>query len=96
MTSGFKPRTIDRDTAETIAVSALSFLVSRPSDLDRFMALTGLGSDTIRQGAGEPGFLGGVLDHLLTDERLLIEFAAEAGLPPEDVARARHGLEITD
>lgn len=90
------PKTINHDGAETIAVSALAYLVSRPEDLDRFMALTGLGVDTIRDSAGEPGFLGGVLDHLLGDERLLTAFAVESGLPPEAIGEARRKLDPND
>jgi hypothetical protein len=33
-----------------------------------------------------------VLDYLLADEKLLIEFAADAGLKPETVARAHEAL----
>ncbi len=84
---------VDRDNAEAIAVSALSFLVSRPDEVDRFFALTGITSDTIRHSAAEPGFLGGVLDYLLGDERLVIAFAAEADIPPDRVQAARHRLD---
>ncbi|MCB1486145.1 MAG: DUF3572 domain-containing protein [Bauldia sp.] len=82
-----------RDDAETLAVQALAFLASRPDDLDRFIALTGLAPDTIRDSAARPDFLGGVLDHYLGDERLLIEFANDAGMPPEAIAEARHALD---
>ncbi|MEQ9692293.1 MAG: DUF3572 domain-containing protein [Bauldia litoralis] len=84
---------LDREAAEAVAVAALSFLVSRPEDLSRFFALTGLAIDTIRQTATEPGFLGGVLDFYLGDDRLLTDFAADAGMPPENVAVARHMLD---
>ena len=84
---------VDRGGAEAIAVYALSFLVSRPDDIGRFFALTGVTSDTIRQSAAEPGFLGGVLDYLLGDEKLVTAFAAEAGIPPGRVQAARHRLD---
>jgi hypothetical protein len=93
MTPRDSSKAINHDGAETIAVSALSFLVSRPEDLDRFMALTGLGYDTIRESARDQGFLGGVLDHLLGDETLLTAFAADAGLPPEAIGQARRQLD---
>jgi Protein of unknown function (DUF3572) len=87
---------VDRQNAEVIAVSALSFLASRPRDLDRFFALTGLSSDTIRQDADKPGFLAGVLDYLVGDEPLLTAFAAEAGVPPQQVDQARQRLDTPD
>ena len=87
------PEMATRGNAETVAVQALAFLASRPEDLDRFMALTGLAPETIRENAAKPGFLGGVLDHYLGDERLLIAFATQAGMPPESIAEARRALE---
>jgi hypothetical protein len=87
---------LGREAAETLALSVLEFLSARPNDLDRFLALTGIESGTIRQSARQPEFLGGVLDHLLGDERLLMAFAAWADVPPEDIARARYGLEGAD
>jgi len=94
MTPRDSVNSVDWDEAEAIAVSALSFLVSRPDDLDRFFALTGITSDTIRQSATEPGF-GGVLDYLLGDEALLTAFAAEAGIPPDHVQATRRRLDDT-
>jgi Protein of unknown function (DUF3572) len=93
MTPRDSSNSVDQDHAETIAAWALSFLVSRPDDMGRFFALTGIRSDTIRQNAAEPGFLAGVLDYLLGDEALLTAFAAEAGIPPGRVQAVRHRLD---
>src|SRR5690349_23505511 len=49
----------------------------RSSDLDRFLAVTGIGPDQIRAAAGEPGFLAGVLAYLASDETLATAFTAE-------------------
>ena len=46
----------------------------------------------IREAAREPGFLAGVLDHMLDDESLLLAFADSAGLDPASIARARRAL----
>ena len=35
------------------------------------------------------GFLGGVLDYVASDERLIADFASEVGLDPADVERGR-------
>jgi len=77
-----------RDAAEVLAVDALSFLAAEPERLGRFLALTGIGPDEIRSAATAPHFLAGVLDHIVGDERLLIEFAAHARIKPEAVMRA--------
>jgi hypothetical protein len=81
-----------REAAEALAVQALNFLATEPERLSRFLALSGLAPDSIRQAAAEPGFLAGVLAHLGEDESLLVAFAAEAGVTPADVDRARRTL----
>lgn len=81
-----------REAAETVALQALGWLAAEPDRLARFLALTGTGPEDLRARAGEPAFLAAVLDHLLADERLLLAFAAEAGLAPEAPAAARARL----
>ena len=76
------------DSAQSLAVSALTFIAADSDRLSRFLSLTGLGPDNLRTAAADPAFLGSVLDYLVADEALLVEFAADAGLKPEAVARA--------
>jgi hypothetical protein len=83
---------LDRAAAQDIAVKALTQLVSDPERLARFLALTGLGPETIRAAAGSPGFLGAVLDHVAQDEELLVAVAAETETRPETIIEARHLL----
>lgn len=78
--------------AETVAIEALAFLADNEERLGLFLSLTGLGPETVRQAAADPGFLSAVLDHIAQDEALLLAFAAEAGLPPAAVAAARERL----
>ncbi len=78
-----------REAAETLAVSALSFLTRDPDRLGRFLAVSGLGPDSIRAAAHEPGFLVSVLEHLLADEPLLLIFCEEESLRPQSVWHAR-------
>jgi hypothetical protein len=86
-----RKRPLNRDDAEQIAIRALSFLVSDPERLARFLDLTGLRPDTLRAAAKEPHFLSRVLDHVAEQETLLVEVAADQDLPPERVAEA-HAL----
>ncbi len=81
-----------REAAEALAVQALNFLAQDPARLARFLALSGLDAGTIRSAAAESGFLAGVLAHLGEDESLLVAFAAEAGVAPAEVDRARRVL----
>jgi Protein of unknown function (DUF3572) len=81
-----------REAAETLAVQALGFLAEEPERLGAFLSVSGIAHEDIRQAAREPGFLAGVLDHMLGDETLLMAFADSAGLDPASVARARRAL----
>ena len=81
-----------RNGAEDIAVAALGFLAAEPERLARFLSLAGIDGADVRRAAGEPGFLGAVMDHLMVDEPLLLAFAAGQGLKPEAVVRAAHAL----
>ena len=81
-----------REAAEALAIQALNFLATEPERLGRFLALSGLGPESIRAAAAESGFLAGVLAYLGEDERLLVAFAAAAGVTPAEVDRARRLL----
>ena len=80
---------VTRESAEMLAIQALSFIAEEPERLSRFLAITGLEAQSLRDAAREPNFLLGVLDHLAGDERLLTEFASLHELTPETVTRAR-------
>jgi hypothetical protein len=81
------------ERAEALAIAALSFLANDEDRLGAFLALSGLGPESLRSAAGEPQFLLGVLDHVVSDEKLLLDFAEHEGVDPFDVTRARHALE---
>ena len=83
---------LDRAAAEDIAIKALTFLSGDPERLARFLALTGLGPETIRAAAGSPGFLKAVLDHVAGHEELLVGLAEAIGTRPETVVAARRLL----
>lgn len=87
-----KPSRAEQDAAEHLAISALGYLAADPEHLERFLSLSGLDPSGLREAAASPGFLAGVLDFLLEDESLLLTFAAEQGLRPEAVVKARARL----
>jgi Protein of unknown function (DUF3572) len=78
--------------AEELAIAALGFIAAEPERLGRFLAITGIGPDSIRDAAREPRFLAGVLDHVAADETLLLAFAAEYEIDPDTLMRAREVL----
>ena len=67
----------DRGTAEALAIAALTFIAEEPERLGRFLALSGIGPESLRAAACESGFLLGVLDYLTNDESLLIAFSTD-------------------
>src|SRR5262249_45573709 len=81
-----------RAAAEALAIEALGFLAAEPERLGPFLAMSGLGPEQIRKAATEPHFLAGVLDHVINNERLLIDFSAQAQVKPEAVMRAAAAL----
>lgn len=86
------PRSIASPDAETLALRALGFLAADSARIEPFLAATGLGPETLRAAAGEPGFLVAVLDHLLGNESLLLEFVGNLSLNPEIIGQARETL----
>lgn len=80
------------EAAETLAIQALGFIAEDSERLTRFFGITGLDPDGIRDQAGAPGFLAGVLAYLASDETLATEFIAHAACAPDDIFRAHTAL----
>lgn len=80
------------DDAAALALGGLAFLAEDAERLARFLALTGIGPAALRAGADAPETHLAVLDYLLSDESLLLVFAAAKGLAPETVVQARTAL----
>ena len=77
------------DSAETVAIETLDFLAEEPERLGRFLSLTGINPESLRDAANEPNFLLGVLDYVASDDLLLQEFATQRGIAPALVMKAR-------
>lgn len=83
---------LDKDAAEMLAIQAFAFIGEEPQRLAAFLHSSGLAIEQIRDAAREPGFLAGVLEHMLGDENLLVAFAASAGVDPAAIGQARAAL----
>ena len=81
-----------REHAETVGLRALAWLAAEEGLLEVFLGASGLAMEDLRHRAGEPEVLAAVLDFVLMDDQWVLGFAAEAGLAPEAVARARAAL----
>ena len=87
-----RPEKINEEDAETLALRALAWLAADPERLGLFLAETGLGPAELKRCASDKALLGGVLDHLLAREYLLLRFAEESEIDPAAAARARARL----
>jgi hypothetical protein len=87
---------LTRQNAETIAIEALGFVAGDPELLPRFLAITGIEAQSIREAAREPGFLAGVLQFILAHEPTLMKFSEASGLAPATVAGALRRLPLGD
>lgn len=84
-----KPAQSKCENGSVIAMKLLGFMAADEDILGRFMGLSGLAPDDLRQGINDPAFQAGVLDFVLADESLLIAFAANAGIDPASIMQAR-------
>jgi len=81
-----------QEQAETIALQALAYLAQNQELLDRFLQASGLSLQEVRSHFQEPEFLGGVLDVILKDDKILLDFCNTISISPETLIHARRGL----
>lgn len=80
------------DEAETIALNALGFLADSPNRLELLMQQSGLDPAAIRERATDREFLVAVLDFLMANEALLVDFCQTTQTEPQAVQMANHVL----
>jgi len=85
-------RDMKSDMAETLALKALAFLLNSPAVRERLTAQSGLDGSTLGPRLEEPEVLGAILDFLLSDDELLVEFCAAESVSAQSVHLARHIL----
>ena len=85
-----------RENAEALAIQALGFVAADPELLPRFLAISGIDAQAIRQAAREPGFLAGVLQFIVAHEPTLLRFSEASGIPPQQVTAALRALPFGD
>jgi hypothetical protein len=78
--------------AQTIALLVIGWIVADIGRAERFLAMTGLDSEQLRNGLGEKAIQLAALDFLSGHEPDLIACAADLGEKPETLATAREGL----
>lgn len=77
---------------ETLALSALGWLLADQDRADRLLALTGLTPEVLRDRLTDRGVLGAVLDYLGNHEPDLLLAADALNVEPQALIRAREAL----
>jgi len=72
----------------SLCADILSWIAADETQMTRFLSLSGLSVDTLRQAASEPGFEAGVLGFLMNHEPTLIAYCTDRELPPERLVAA--------
>jgi hypothetical protein len=75
-----------------LPLTLITFLAQDEERFMRFLTLTGLGPQDFRNNLAKPSFQAMILDQVLQDQSLVLEFTAAQGLPPEAVLAARRKL----
>ena len=83
------------ERAEILALEALAWLAGRPEDIGRFLNISGLEAADLRCAAGHPELLGSLLDFLLMNEPLLLDFCQDTSTTAKAMHMARHQLELS-
>ena len=81
-----------RETAESIALRALGWLVGQDELLPVFLGSTGASEADLRARASDPEFLGAVLDFLMMDDAWIMAFCDANGLRYDHLLPARQAL----
>lgn len=92
---GTYPAQLAREEAESIAIRGLQHIAGDRELLQRFLALTGIDPQDMRDAADSDTFLSGVLDFFMGDEAALLAFTASIGEDPSIVSSARTVLSRT-
>lgn len=82
-----------RALAEELCERALTFLTTRPSDIQRFLTASGLDAKTLLESSEDKAILAAVLGFVVGDESLAREFSETEGLKPGALLSAYATLE---
>ncbi len=83
---------LTQQSAEILALEALSWLVGNDELLPVFLGSTGTSEADIRQNAKNTEFLASVLDFLLMDDAWIMAFCEASDYAPDYPMRARAAL----
>jgi hypothetical protein len=81
-----------RESAETLALQAVSWLATDADLLGAFLNDTGASLSSLVADLKQPAFLAAVLDFVLADDSRVLALAEKVGVPPTDIALRRAAL----
>lgn len=81
--------TYTQETAEVVGLKALGWLAGNEELLPVFLGSTGASEADVRAGAGDPAFLGALLDFLMMDDAWVTAFCDATGLNYDQPMNAR-------
>ncbi len=81
-----------QETAETMALRALSWLAGNEELLPVFLGSTGASLGDLATGARDPAFLGAVLDFILMDDVWVVACCETIAVPFDSLIQARAAL----
>ncbi len=84
------------DDATRLGVRMLEWLSLDEQRLLQFMALSGCDAQTLMAEMNNPALHMAVLDYLMTDEALLLQFCADTNTAPEECSKAWQRLHAVD
>ncbi len=83
---------LSAENAEILGLEALAWLAASEDLMPVFLNASGASESDLRQRAGEPEFLGAVLDFLMMDDEWVTGFCDSRGHAYDLVMRARMSL----
>ncbi|MGJ8544822.1 MAG: DUF3572 domain-containing protein [Sulfitobacter sp.] len=84
--------TYSQNSAETLALDVLGWLVGNEDLLPVFLGSSGASEEDMRNGAADPVFLGAVLEFLCMDDAWVMAYCDQAKLRYEAIMQARAAL----
>ena len=78
--------------AEDIALKLFQGMACDDELMQRFLDMTGLSYDSLRQASQSSGFMLAVIDFISGNEHDLLALAERLKIKPEDIMHARHTL----
>lgn len=83
------PKQINIKEAAFVAIKSLAYISQSETELNKFLAITGIEAVDVIRLRENLQFLGGVLDFLSSDESLLLSFCSSEDFTPRQVENAK-------